>query len=661
MTQENIILYPRSYNKRGDESLHSVQGVTPDGEEVNVKLRIPANAKIIGVKPSIAEFAREDYGAKNVCRATPDNGPNKPGGMLLFTGCEPDGSNRKGMTSYIARWAHRLCADDESPAPIQGIGRVDVAKPVTKHRGYLTDIKALREAKPLGWEERVSAIEAQMNNPIEFQYQLRMYRFAETQSFSLSAREEWEGHFSGLIDNQNLRGATVGAFVRVRLEGGKYLPEIATEMLPLFMKNQGRFQSGAEVLQWLYRKNPELPGLGDDAQIVIVPIESHTAGTVFRKHYGAAERYNRLLQQYYPGDRAELCHLVASRSMHEGEPMLLRVHPLTPPLAIPAKLAEDGTLSALMVGEEVPVIPQRDMPVEAGLNGFAPLSFPSWFTPIRIVLDEGDIDLLPDPGVDKPDAFRQDAGEAADEPEEPDEMIIIDDIFEVYGDPESHSEAAPSAQVEDRDEGDVFDRAADQIGIVEDPEPILEPEMEPTPPEEPGLVEAIQPLPEGIPVVSASEGSGMPAMKSDDESIMPGGALTDCFDPKALEDQPVSTSEVTHNAPFEPIQEPAHEPEAVKEPLEPVLEPMLDPVLEPEMAEEPDVEGLASPILTEQPEVAIEDIFPQHAPSTSEPQLPDPEPTLAPKPYISDHSGTAEKPKPKGLAGFMARKGLLGK
>jgi len=650
MTQENIILYPRSYNKRGDESLHSVQGVTPDGEEVNVKLRIPANAKIIGVKPSIAEFAREDYGAKNVCRATPDNGPNKPGGMLLFTGCEPDGSNRKGMTSYIARWAHRLCADDESPAPIQGIGRVDVAKPVTKQRGYLTDIKALREAKPSGWEERVSAIEAQMNNPVEFQYQLRMYRFAETCTFSLSAREEWERHFSGLIDNQNLRGATVGAFVRVRLEGGKYLPEIATEMLPLFMKNQSRFQSGAEVLQWLYRKNPELPGLGDDAQIVIVPIECHTAGTVFRKHYGAAERYNRLLQQYYPGDRAELCHLVASRSMHEGEPMLLRVHPLTPPLAIPAKLAEDGTLSALMVGEEVPVIPQRDMPVEAGLNGFAPLAFPSWFSPIRIVLDEGDIDLLPDPGADKPDVLAQDGEEAGDDPEEPDEMIIIDDIFEVFGDPE----AAPLAPVEDKDEGDVFDRAADQIGIAEDPEPIFEPEMELPPDEEPGLAEPVQPLAEETPVVPDPEESGMHEMKSDDDlSSLPGAGMTDCLDSKIPEDQPVSTSEAALGLQYESIQEPVYEPMAVKE--------LLEPVSEPEIAAEPDSKDPASPILAEQPEAGIEDIFPQHVPNNREPQLPDPEPSLAPEPDIPDHSDKAVKPKPKGLAGFMARKGLLGK
>lgn len=658
MTQENIILYPRSYNKRGDESLHSVQGVTPDGEEVNVKLRIPENAKIIGVKPSIAEFAREDYGAKNVCRATPDNGPNKPGGMLLLTGCEPDGSNRKGMTSYIARWAHRLCADDESPAPIQGIGRVDVAKPVTKQRGYLTDIKALREAKPAGWEERVSAIEAQMNNPIEFQYQLRMYRFAETRSFSLSARDEWEGHFSGLIDNQNLRGATVGAFVRVRLEGGKYLPEIATEMLPLFMKNQGRFQSGGEVLQWLYRKNPELPGLGDDAKIVIVPIESHTAGTVFRKHYGAAERYNRLLQQYYPGDRAELCHLVASRSMHEGEPMLLRVHPLTPPLAIPAKLAEDGTLSALMVGEEVPVIPQRDMPVEAGLNGFAPLAFPSWFTPIRIVLDEGDIDLLPDPGADRLDALEQDSDEAVDEPEEPDEMIIIDDIFEVYGDPEPHPEVSPPALVEAKDEGDVFDRAADQIGIVEDPEPILEPEMELPSSEEPGLVEPVQPLPEEAFTAQDPEESTRPELQRDDgESALPDVALADSPSSKTLEDQPVSTSEPTPKAPSEPIQEPAHEPEAVKE----LLEPVLEPVLEPEIATEPNGEVLSSPVLAEKPEAGIEDIFPQLVPDNSEPQLPDPEHSLAAKPGISDHSDKTEKPKQKGLAGFMARKGLLGK
>lgn len=652
MTQENIILYPRSYNKRGDESLHSVQGVTPDGEEVNVKLRIPANAKIIGMKPSIAEFAREDYGAKNVCRATPDNGPGKPGGMLLFTGCEPDGSNRKGITSYIARWAHRLCADDESPAPIQGIGRVDVAKPVTKQRGYMTDIKALREAKPPGWEQRVASIEAQMNNTVEFQYQLRMYRFAETRSFSLAARDEWEGHFIALINEQNLRGATIGAFVRVRLEGGKYLPEIATEMLPLFMKSHNRYQSGAEVLQWLYRTNPELPGLGDDAQVVIVPIESYTAGTVFRKHYGAAERYNRLLQQFYPGDRAELCQLVASRSMHEGEPMLLRVHPLTPPLAIPAKLSEDGTLSALMVGEEVPVVPQRDVPIEAGLNGFAPLSFPAWFQPVRIVLDEGDINLLADLGSEKADKGILDSLEGEDEPEEPDEMIIIDDIFEVYG---SEFPSAPTqipVQIEDKEGSDVFDRAADQIGIVEDPEPLLEPEAETSEASTTLEDEALEP--------AVRESGGQLENESGLVDVERKIAIPSPEEPMVHE-RGVSDA-ILPFTDVEPLAEPVLEPEFDELHDEPHL--ISDPV-------EPDeIHSSSHDVSADNPaSTSIEDAFPaissldlEPKPQVSEAeQEPEPEPLLEPNEPVLKEQEKSEKPKPKGLAGFMARKGLLTK
>ena len=638
MTLENIILYPRSYNKRGDESLHSVQGVTAEGEEVNVKLRIPANAKIIGAKPSIAEFARDDYGAKNVCLATPENGPENPGGMLLFTGCEPDGSNRKGITSYIARWAHRLVADKDSPSPIQGLGRVDVSKMTSKNRGLATDIRALREAKPQGWEERVAILETQLNNTVEFQYQLRMYRTAETRSFSLADREQWESHFSQLIDTQNVRGARIGAFVRIRQEGGKYLPEVASEMLPLFMTKTQRYQTGAEVLQWLHRQNPELPGLGEDAQIVIVPIECHTAGTVFRKHYGAPERYSRLLQQYYPGGRAELCHLIASRSMHEGEPMLLRAHPLTPPLAIPSKLAEDGTLSALMVGEEVPVIPQRDTPIEVGLNGFAPLLFPGWFNPVCIVLDEGDIHLLPDLTNDQPDPV---LNEDADEPGEPDEMIIIDDIFEVG------SELPQKDQIG----SDVFDIASEQRSSndILEPEPIYEPEPEEMHEVEPELndradFEPLQDAHENLSSDTAKDG---------------GAPSTDSADPIPQEtySDPVQPMD-SFNDPGEDAQkESGVEPAFSGEPFLGV-EPFMD--VDDEIGS--DGNSLEEQVLTS----VIEDVFPaissQPEPEPEpEPELPatEPEAPLTSKEVFKNQKTVTDKPKPKGLAGFMARKGLL--
>lgn len=592
MTPENIILYPRSYNKRGDESLHSVQGVTAQGEEVNVKLRIPSNAKILGAKPSISEFARDDYGAKNVCIATPDNGPNNPGGMLLFTGCEPDGENRKGLTSYIARWAHRLVADREAPAPIQGIGRIDVAEMTSKNKGILTDIKALNEAKPNGWQERVSILEAQLRNAVDFQYQLRMYRTEETRVFSLLDKEAWETHFTALIDGRKVSGGFTGVFVRIRLEGGKYLPEVASEMVPLWM-TKGRYQTGAEVLDWLYRKNPELPGLGDDAQIVLVPVDCHTAGAVFRKHYGALDRYNRLRQQYYPGDRPEVCQLVASQSLHDGEPMLLRVHSLTGPLGSPTKLDENGRLTSLMVGEEMPVIPQADVAVEAGLNGFAPIAFPAWFSPIRYVIDEADIGHLPDHLRDS--SCLEEHIEDVSLMDEADEMVIIDNIFELNADVES---AGPMTSEP------AFDGFESQR--------LIEPEPEPEPVLEMDIIEE-QLVETDKPVQARSEDSAGFANKKLTDEAVESISLDDTYPDVSIVDAVTDDSFKSVSG----LSSDAATPSTVN----------VEPTIPDDM--EPNIES-----------------------AVDEPSNPSSKPIKV--------EANPPKPKPKGLARFMANKGLIG-
>lgn len=83
-----IVFYPRKYNKRGEEALHSVQGVDSAGNEINVKLRISSALMSHEGCPSIAEFSRTDRKAKMACSASPENSPENPDGILLFTHCE---------------------------------------------------------------------------------------------------------------------------------------------------------------------------------------------------------------------------------------------------------------------------------------------------------------------------------------------------------------------------------------------------------------------------------------------------------------------------------------------------------------------------------------------------------------------------------------------
>lgn len=135
-----IILYPRTYNQRGVESLHSVEGLTHDGRLVNIKLRVQGNVRMAEATPSISRFAKRDIReSKLSCLASEDNGPNNPSGILVFTDCEEDTNNRKSVVSYISRWAQILRSGHNAGAygssgdlPFIGLGRLFIDKETKK-------------------------------------------------------------------------------------------------------------------------------------------------------------------------------------------------------------------------------------------------------------------------------------------------------------------------------------------------------------------------------------------------------------------------------------------------------------------------------------------------------------------------------------------------
>jgi hypothetical protein len=447
---ENIILYPRSYNKRGDESLHSVQGVTADGEEVNVKLRVAAKYAPRDGTPSIAEFAREDYGAKNACIASPDNSPENRQGILLFSGCEPDGENRKGITSYIARWAYRLVADAESPSPVIGIGRIDVAEETSRNRGIRTDIEALQQAKPIGWEARVVRLEQDLNDATRFAYSLRVYQFSKTRLFPSQDAKAWEQWIAETVNRGAPTGTISGVLVRAKLSTGKYLPEIYAELIPIWNPRERRYQNGNEIVSWFHKQNPEISGLGEDVSLVVMPIDCHIAGQVFKKFYGDPKNHQKLRQQFYPNGEAELSYIAASQSLHDGSPLLLRVHALGNPLGTAMKLNEHGDFIAQVIGEAGEESGEILEKIAAGLNSRAPLFFPSWFEPTPVLIDESDLPLLLDFNADElqpeitepPNTGTGDSFVFTSDPEMLDELVIVDDITEVVAQHEPDSTAS---------------------------------------------------------------------------------------------------------------------------------------------------------------------------------------------------------------------------
>ncbi|AYG47602.1 hypothetical protein DV532_25220 (plasmid) [Pseudomonas sp. Leaf58] len=660
---ENIILYPHSYNKRGDESLHSVQGVTADGEEVNVKLRVASKYASRDGTPSIAEFAREDYGAKNACIATPDNSPTNRQGILLFTGCEPDGENRKGITSYIARWAYRLVADGDSPAPIIGIGRIHVAEETSRNRGIRTDIEALQQAKPIGWEARVVRLEQDLNDATRFAYSLRLYQYARTRMFPSADTKAWEQWIIDVINTGGTNSTVTGVFVRARLSSGKYLPEIDAELIPIWNPRDRRYQNGAEIVSWLHKLIPELAGIGDDVSLVIMPVECHIAGQVFKKFYGEPKNFQKLKQQYYPGGRAELSLLAASQSLHDGSPLLLRVHPLGGPMGPAMKLNEHGDFLAQVVGEAGDEPGEVVEKIVAGLNFKAPMFFPSWFEPTRVLIDENDLPMLHDLTVEEsdPDAPQEttalDAGTFtfATDPEMLDELVIVDDITEVSPSPGVDSEppslvpelssAMPASSESVADQAFDFDNKPAPAQL---PAPVAaiiveSPSEQATACEDGGVMimvmddePALDPVNDHPSEVALDEPDASWAFGSDDEPVL--------TPESEMQPTPIESGNAT--------MVPAEAEMAVPEGGTPAVPPVSAPVME--------LLGVGEPALVSEPSPALEfepELEPQMLTSGAEADgLEQPE-------VIVDKMEPAAPPqapgkKPKGLAGFLAKRGL---
>lgn len=652
-TTDNIILYPRSYNKRGDESLHSVQGVTPEGEEVNIKLRVSSKYQGRDGTPSIAEFAREDYGAKNACIASPDNSPEKRQGILLFSGCEPDGENRKGITSYIARWAHRLVSDADAPAPVIGTGRVDIAEDTSRNRGLKTDIEALRKAKPTGWEGRIVRLEEELNDATRYAYSLRIYLHAQTRVFRSKDMKAWEQWIAEAINKGEQHGSLTGVFIRAKLDTGKYLPEIASELIPIWNPKEHRYQNGQEIASWFHRQNPEVQGLGDDVSLVIMPIQCHIAGQVFKKFYGEPERLDKLRQQFYPGGEPELSLVIASQSLHEGKHLLLRVHALSEPLGRAMKLNEHGDFHAPIVGEEAGVGEFGLVKVAAGLNVLAPIGFPAWFEPIRVMLDESDISSIADWGQDAGHAVLSlEPGEqplvatyASSEPEMLDELVIVDDITLVTESPE------------------LLELPVDDVGLANDQPPSSTDDVQGVAVPDPVLIAVddeprLQELNEDDSELLEVPAVDLPSEDIEPESIVvtpqlggPEGEILDTVSDAHSPGSPVVDVEIEVTD-LQPSPQPAFEPPVSAEPeAEAAAEP--EPLLDAQWDDEDELEPLPEMELVEGKErvksaeqtPAKAEVLPEVANQV--------EVEAAPAPVLQNEK------KAKGLAGFMAKRGLL--
>lgn len=388
---ETIVLFPQSYNKRGDERLHSVQGVTLDGREVNVKLRI--DEAMLGKEstPSIAEFSREDVKAKNPCLATPDNAFNNREGVLLFTGCKVEGENRKGIPTYTARWAYVLASHSDDQDPVFGLGRIVIIADSQAVKAIHTELEDLERLKPVGWEAIAERKRKALSDPLKLSYFGHLYQDTEEQSFPIENRAELIEFADSIFTSYTRNGVVGGVLIRLKDENGALIPGFSTEVFPRWIRHN-TYQSGADVMKFFFRAHDQRSTEKGAATFVAMPIKRYACGPSFKNYYFLKKPDDSLLKirkHFLINNEPTVSRIALSLSSRgeSGESFMLKYYPLTNPISSVATIGEeaapaDEVLSSPAIG--LAQVADSSMRPKVGSSSLTALDFPAWYQPILI-------------------------------------------------------------------------------------------------------------------------------------------------------------------------------------------------------------------------------------------------------------------------------------
>lgn len=384
MSKINIILYPRSYNKRGGESLHSVQGVTEDGRSVNIKLRLHESQKNNPHAPSIAEFSREDIGASNPCQANINNGPDNKHGILLFTDCIR--SQSKGIETYEAKWGTVLANTSNSPAPLVGIGRMVV----NKSTPFINTAKRkLQKAIADQDRDEIEKLNKDINNPSKYSYPVIMYYPEDIQEVVSTDIDNFKMISQEYLSKYSYDGHASGIMIRLVNLKGRIIDNSYTEVISRYIAAEGRNQNPLETIEYFieniepkmainYFANPSL-------KLQIIPLLRVTSAVYSIKYYSKENQLSFTKSHYYKGETEDTDELepcvcnVATRVSYNGDfdkMLLSRVYALTSPLGHPARMDSKGRMSMLFENEDAKLA-QRDVSQEEIKKSDIGLSFES--------------------------------------------------------------------------------------------------------------------------------------------------------------------------------------------------------------------------------------------------------------------------------------------
>lgn len=286
-----IIVYPRSYNKRGDESKHSIFGVNQAGEAVNIKLRVPESIANSTLVPSVAEFSRNDRKAKLACQSHELNGPDNRHGVLLFSHCELD-EVKDGVSFYVSKWANVISVDADSPLPIIGIGRISVNK---KTNGILT---ARRNVERMERDGQTNTAEYKKvlllsEDKTQYHYSAILYDFEDRIIFPYFDKESFIPVAEGFIDKNTKNGITGGFYIRIQLDEND---SKEFEVFSKYVVGIQRYQTGLEAALSFIDANNLMLSRGKSFTIIALrKINSGPRGNI---HFGQDHKYSQIIESF---------------------------------------------------------------------------------------------------------------------------------------------------------------------------------------------------------------------------------------------------------------------------------------------------------------------------------------------------------------------------
>lgn len=322
---EKLILYPREYNKRGESSLHSVLGVTQDGELVNVKLRISDEFSNVRNAPSIQEFSRTDRKAKSPAIASPDNSPSNPEGIILFTGAFFEKEDRqKGVKSYIASWAHVLREDSDSGEPHLGIGRIKVKKDNTMvHRNIKKKLSG-----NVTEDERKSLL-SRLEDPKSFDYSLILY--LPSSQLALNKESDYTSsdyYHNDLFNDYYSKGVSFGYYRIICDHDMNPIPNKSKEFLSRYSSITGDIDSPNEFLEKFI---PHVTNeINQNGGVILIPCYRLNPTSSGKNYYSYPDRLSMIDSVFKNEEGYARANMLAVKVVNLGGRGIIfdRAHPL---------------------------------------------------------------------------------------------------------------------------------------------------------------------------------------------------------------------------------------------------------------------------------------------------------------------------------------------